>query len=262
MQRYLFLLSLFALVAVGCSDDEPNTVTAGSNSELEEAMDDSAMEEYSGAISDDSAPIEVGPTTTAPWETTLEDYPLLTLLDDDGLAWIGTASFIMTDRDGTPTFSGGDNNPEFLVKIDGWFGANNYIEFTINTANVNLDTAEGRPEYRLCGGHVAWLSQVGEDQYRRFPGQLPEIRGSSLDWTSEGCAESGIPGQFASLFNEAVAVEVLSDGSGFSISPANGDGDPHYFTKLDPAEIDTTTLIAPETTEPPQTTTTTTEASN
>ncbi len=133
-------------------------------------------------------------------------------------------------------------------------------------ANVNLDTAEGRPEYRLCGGQMAWLSQVGENQFRRLPRQLPEIRGGDhLGWDDEGCAESGIPGQFASLFNEAVTVDVLSDGSGFSITPANGDGDPHYFTKLDPPPVvdvaPTTTLNVPTTTtEPPRTTTT--EAGN
>jgi len=250
--RRFFLLFLFVCFGAVACGNSPTTVTSGDSTA-------DAASDQTEAVADDSAPVATSPSTTAPWAVTLDEFPLLTLVDDQGRGgdvWLGSASFLLVNQDGMPTFSGGDKNPEFLVKLSAYLGVENDVEFTINSANVNTQDSDENPEYRLCGGQVAWLAPVGDNQFRRVPNQLPQIRGSELAWDGEGFAPSGVPGQFISLFDQAVVVDVAADGSGFTITPANGDGDPHRFTKLDPpapapsppvtANVATTTTIVVE----------------
>lgn len=262
MRRLLSFLFVLALAAAGCGDT-PTTVTAG-----DDTTDAAGAEESSdvtgtaaASVADDSAPIEVGPTTTAPWEVTLEEYPLLTLLDDQrGGVGAGSASFVLTNQDGTPTASGSKDHPAFLVRLDAWYGVNNYndIEFTIGTSNILL--VDSQPREAQCGGNWAWLSQQSNSQFVRLPGQFPKVHGTEFAADASGCVENR-PMQFDSLFDVPVTIDVDTDG--FTLLPVDGDGDPHYFVKLDPPplpDVPATTINVPATTEPPPETTTTTTA--
>jgi len=245
----LFLLIPLAFVIAGCGG-ETSTLTEGdSDTEVVEA----------DAVADDSSPVTLAPTTTQPWDETLADYPLLTILDDDRRdGSVGSASFVLVDADGTPLPSGSDDFPAFIVEIDGWYGAVNYIEHTISANNAKL--RDGKVRSVQCGGSFAHLRKTGDNEYVRNLDQLPAIRGTILSWDAAACEEN-LPVNFDDLFDGPIQIQITD--AGFELNAPVADlSAPILFRKLAPeieAQVPQTTTIAPETTDVPQSTTTTTE---
>lgn len=253
IRRFLVLFVSLALFAAACSDDDPNTLTVG------DTADDAAS-----AVADASAPAELDlttttgpvpvpeeiPSTTAPWEDTLAEYPLLTVLDETDGVGIGRSQFVLVDDENNIVFSGQDELPQFLVGIDAWWGVNNYIEFTIATANVEL--VDGQPEGRTCRRTWTHLSETQDGSFLRIPNQLPEVRNTGLAWDDEGCGQEP-PIEFDVLFDGPVEFEVIDNG--FLLTGPDGASDGvARFQKLDPPPP---APVAPSTTIFVDTTTTT-----
>lgn len=248
MRRSLLLLLALVLSVASCGN-ETSTLTAGDVTDAS-AEDGTGSPATTTAVASDSAPIELGPTTTAHWEDTLVEYPLLTVLDDQQNVSIGRALFVHVDDEGNPLFSGSHDIPNFIVTVTAWYGVDAYIEHTISTWFGEVIAGEVRSSTE-CGGDAAHLTKIGADSYLRIKNQLPQIRGSELVWTSDGCAEN-LPAGFDSIFDGEITIEVTNDG--FIVTSASGDG--ARFVKLDPppAIEPVPTTVAVATTEPPQTT--------
>lgn len=243
----LLLLVSLALALASCADSS-STLTDGEGSAGDNAND---------SVAQDSAPVIVETTTTAPWEETLKEYPLLTLLDEDERdGSVGSSSFVMVDENNVPVFSGSADFPQFIVTIDAWYGAVNYVEHTMSTSNVEL--VDGTPRNTECGNNLAHLQKTGLNEYVRTFDQLPALRGTILSWDSPACEEDR-PVDLDKLF-EGSKMQIDVDETGFELwSPENDLSAPIRFRKLVPtnqAPPDTTTSIAPETTDVSQTTTT------
>jgi len=264
IRSILLLLISLAVVAVGCGE-QPTTIIAGDDT-TDASADEAMSEDDSGSVADESAPVEVGPTTTvapttppatAPWEDTLKEYPLLTILDDQQNASIGSARFVLVDDSGNPILSGSDDLPLFIVKIDAWFGTDNYIEHTITTFYAELLDGEVVNSTR-CGRDFSHFSKIGKDQYLRVRNQLPELKNTNLAWEDDGCADR-LPANYDSLFEGPVNLGVTDNGFWVSTETSK----PSRFMKLAPVnpQPETTTTIAVATTEAQRTTTTAEAAS-
>ncbi len=251
--RTRFLVLLFvALVLAACGSDRP-TLIAGDS--VADAADEPApVSDDAGSVAEDSAPIEVGPTTTAPWDVTLVEYPLLRVLDEtQNDAQIGSARFILVDDTNQPRASGSIEFPEFYVQLDAWYGVSKYIEFTIRTANVEI--VDGEVAWVQCGNNWSTLSQLDSGRFQRIQNTLPDVKGTNLGWDSFGC-EPLLAVDFDRLFEGEIAIEVTD--SGFLLTAADALGETYRFEKLDPPSLPS--LPAPpidQTTIARQTTTTT-----
>lgn len=264
MRRFILLLVL-AVFLGACSDDTSELVVGDDTAD---AADDATDVDSASPVADDSPPLAFTTTTapgglepdeyppvTASWDDTLAEYPLLTQLAEPPGSGTGSASFVLVDDSGEPVFSGSDEFPAFMVTLDSWFGVNNYIEFTINTTNVELADGQVRSALGRCSSTWTSLSQI-EDHFRRIPNQLPEVRGPILVWTSEGC-DPNVSVELDYLFDGNVAIDVTD--TGIMVSSLDGDFEPAQFLRLTPPDLP----ISPETTdvattiEVPTTTTTT-----
>lgn len=233
MSRTIRLLLVAVILAVaGCSNDSVNVASEGLAGDAE-----------SGAPEDSG---EVGPTTTAPWEVTLEEYPLLQVLDDaPSSTLISRATFVLADEAGEPVFSGDEVSPQFMIRIESWFGVTNDIEFTTTAADGLIVDGEVH-RFDDCGEWWSWLEQTADGSFRYRPGQLPRVRGTDLAWESDGCPPSR-PAN-VSLLEGELSIDVGTDG--FVLS--NGNGQAATFAKLDPppprSEVTTTTIVETTTT--------------
>jgi|GEM_PF-5111207 len=261
MRRSLLILLALAFFVVSCGN-ETSMLTAGDAVADASAQDSVESPATTTAVGMDSAPIDLGPTTTAHWEDTLAEYPLLTVLDDQQNVSIGRSLFVLVDDAGNPLFSGSQDVPNFIVTVTAWYGVDAYIEHTISTWFGEVIAGEVWSSTE-CGGDTAHLTKTGPDSYLRITNQLPQIRGSELDWDSDGCAEN-LPADFDRLFDGEITIEVTEDG--FVLTSAAGEV--ASFSKLDPRPQvpPAPTTVAVATTELPQTTvlpqTTTTGPSN
>lgn len=245
------------LVLSGCASN-PTTLIAGDDGSGDVQAADAVLDQ-SGAVANDSAPIEtqttLPPQTTVPWEVTLEEYPLLKQLHETQGASIGRATFVLVEMDGEPVFSGAVDYPQFAVTIDGWYAASNFndIEFTMSHANVSL--VDGQVDSEQCANNWAWLAQPDPGVFARLENQLPDVAGTELEWASYGCAED-LTIDFEYLFEDTVMIDVTD--AGFNLADATGET--HSFTVLaappNSTGPDVATTEPTATTEPPQTTTT------
>jgi len=229
MGRRLLLALIVTLAA--CGGTEPNVVAGdavvdGPAVGAQADIDDS----QTSAVADHSAPMAVSPSTTAPWEVTLKEYPLLQTLDEtESDAQIGSARFILVDDAGEPVASGSSKYPEFYVQLDAWHGVRRYIEFTIRTANV--ERIDGEVSSFQCGNNWSTLAQLGSSRFQRVSNTLPEVKGTNLAWDAAGC-EPLLPVEFDRLFEGEVEIEILE--IGFLLSNADAVGETYRFAKLDP----------------------------
>lgn len=220
--RIRLVLFALALPLAGCGVDKPTLIAGDTPADID------VLRSESGSVADDSSPVDVGPMTTTPSDVTLDENPLLRLLDDDGgSAMIGSASFVLVDNSDRSIPSGSTDFPEFLVRIEAWYGVNNYIEYTMSYANVAL--VDGQRERFQCGNTWAGLAQTGSDIFQHTPNKLPEVKETTLVWPSSGCVED-LPIDFASLFENEVAIEV--NDTGFLVSQLDMSEVPARFEKL------------------------------
>ena len=237
MRLRLDLLSLYLCLAA-CGGEKPNLI----------AGDAPADSDAVGSVADDSGPVEVGPTTTAPWDVTLEQYPLLRLLDEPNSGpGIGSASFVLVDESDQALASGSTEFPEFMARIDAWYGVDTYITFTIKTTNVEV--IDGQPVGQ-CGNNWAGLTQTDSDRFQRTPNELPKVKGTDLVCDASGC-EKYLPIELDSLFKNEVEIEVTD--TGFIVSQLDMSEAPARFKKLAPVPP----RIMEGTTVPRESTTTT-----
>ncbi len=257
------LVLVLALTLAACASDRPTLIAGDSVDDASDAAnavaDDSAPRDV-GPLNDMGGPSttwqtgneEVGPTTTAPWDWMLTEYPLLAHLErrPDDTIGLGSASFILVDETGEPRPSGSDDFPTFLVKIDGWFGVNDYVAHTIMYTNVALST-DGQNRFQ-CGNTWAGLKRIEPTQYLRTPNVLPKVLNTGLDWGDVGC-DADLPIDFAALFDGFVEIEVTDDG--FVLNNLDALQEPAMFLKIPSPWPTGETSDTP----PPQSTTTTTE---